>query len=308
MAKKRVKLEFRYYEMPEKELVLALLGEEWIRPYGEGIDYLHFHNYMEVGICHYGQGEVILDENHHAFGDERIVIIPPNHPHTTNCTEGTKAFWEWMYFDIDTVLAEMYAGDAAMCKTVRNQIYERPFFFKREDQVFLYEILLHLIREMQNKEYLYRDTVRSLLRLFVTEVLRMHDAEEQMNRRRQNTMIIQPAMEYVESHYAELIRISDLAAACSISESHFRRVFQQTMNMKPLDYVNLIRVQQACLMMKKTDGSMEDIAYQTGFESVSTFNRNFKRVLNISPYQWKKSADNYEGKLANYHISAQKGW
>ncbi|MGL5434043.1 MAG: helix-turn-helix domain-containing protein [Lachnospiraceae bacterium] len=308
MQKRRVKIEFRYYEMPEKELVLALLGDEWIRPYGEGIDYLHFHNFMEIGICHQGHGEIILDETHCEFGAGRIVLIPPNLPHTTNCTEGTTAFWEWLYLDMDTVLEEMYPYDVTERRKVRNHIYERPFFLRNKEQLFLHEIILHIVREMKERKYLYRDTVRSLLRLLITEILRMHDAEEQMNRRHQNTMIIKPAMEYVENFYPEPIRIADLAAACNISESHFRRVFQDTMNMKPLDYVNLIRIQKACLMMKKANGSMEDIAYRSGFENVSTFNRNFKRILNTSPYQWKKSADNYEGKLVNYRISAQKGW
>ncbi len=48
MAKQKPKMEFRYYTMPEKELVLALTGDEWIQEYGKDIDYLHFHNFMEV--------------------------------------------------------------------------------------------------------------------------------------------------------------------------------------------------------------------------------------------------------------------
>ena len=43
-AKKKDKVELRYYDIPQKEGVLALTGEEWVRVYGEGVDYLHFHN------------------------------------------------------------------------------------------------------------------------------------------------------------------------------------------------------------------------------------------------------------------------
>lgn len=69
----KIKIEYRYYEIPEKELVLALLGEEWVRSYG--LDYLHFHNYMEVGICCHGKGEVLIEEQRYPFQDTQLATI-----------------------------------------------------------------------------------------------------------------------------------------------------------------------------------------------------------------------------------------
>ena len=69
----KIKIEYRYYEIPEKELVLALLGEEWVRSYG--LDYLHFHNYMEVGICCHGKGEVLIEEQRYPFQDTKLATI-----------------------------------------------------------------------------------------------------------------------------------------------------------------------------------------------------------------------------------------
>ena len=40
--KKKMKMEYRFYEVPEKCPVLALLGEKWVQNYGYQIDYLHF--------------------------------------------------------------------------------------------------------------------------------------------------------------------------------------------------------------------------------------------------------------------------
>ena len=50
--KKKMKMEYRFYEVPEKCPVLALLGEKWVQNYGYQIDYLHFHNMMEIGVCY----------------------------------------------------------------------------------------------------------------------------------------------------------------------------------------------------------------------------------------------------------------
>lgn len=55
MAKKRKpKMELRYYKMPEGSPILALLGQKWVQNYGNDIDYLHFHNYLEIGFCYEG--------------------------------------------------------------------------------------------------------------------------------------------------------------------------------------------------------------------------------------------------------------
>ena len=59
---------------------------------------------------------------------------------------------------------------------------------------------------------------------------------------------------------------------------------------------------------EKTNDPMDVVAQKVGFTTTSTFNRNFKKYLNTSPYQWKISPENYERKLLNYNISALKGW
>ena len=50
MAKQKRQIEYRYYEIPSDEYVLALLGESWVQSYGADTEnLLHFHNYMEIG-------------------------------------------------------------------------------------------------------------------------------------------------------------------------------------------------------------------------------------------------------------------
>ena len=80
MAKKRKKpkMEFRYYQMPAGSPILALLGQKWVQNYGNDIDYLHFHNYLEIGFCYEGQGFMILGEDKVQFHDRDFTVIPFN--------------------------------------------------------------------------------------------------------------------------------------------------------------------------------------------------------------------------------------
>lgn len=60
-------IELRYYELPEHEPALALLGPEWQRVYGTEPEDLHFHNLMEIGLCQWGEGTLIVDETRYIY-------------------------------------------------------------------------------------------------------------------------------------------------------------------------------------------------------------------------------------------------
>lgn len=308
MGKKKQRVEFRYYEIPNNEVVLALLGEEWRREYGLGIDCLHFHNFMEIGYCYEGAGEVILDDQNSRFEVNSFTIIPPNFSHTTYSEKGTMAYWEWMYLDIEQCLSNMYKNDIVLVQKQLAKVYRKALLLRANEHPVLDNIIKNIIREMRKRDIYYNESVKGFIYALIIELLRLHADEEKEKMMKPKAAQISGALNYVGEHYNIEIKIGELANACNMSESHFRRVFEESMNMKPVDYINLIRIQKACDLIKKTHVSMGDIAYKVGFMSVSTFNRNFKKFLGISPYQWKESAENFEGKLLNYKISAQKGW
>ena len=97
-------MELRYYKMPEGSPILALLGQKWVQNYGNDIDYLHFHNYLEIGFCYEGQGFMILGEDKVQFHDRDFTVIPFNYPHTTNSDIGTISRWEYLFIDVEGFL------------------------------------------------------------------------------------------------------------------------------------------------------------------------------------------------------------
>lgn len=308
MLRRKQKVEFRYYEIPENEVVLALLGEDWIREYGNDIDSLHFHNFLEVGYCHEGTGRVTLDSEICPYKAKMFSIIPPNMCHITNSDLGTKSYWEWMYFDIEKYLNNIYKDDEAFVQRLLTRIYRRAYLLQIKNYPVLDNIIQSIMREMRRKDKYYKESVKGFMHVFIVELLRLDGCEEESKTRKQKAMQISDALDYIKENYFEEIKIGQLAEACNMSESNFRRVFEEAMCMKPVEYINLIRVQKACEFIKKSQLSMSDVAYKVGFSTASTFNRNFKRMLGTSPYQWKQSEENLEGKLLNFKISAKKGW
>ncbi len=308
MAKKKKKpAEFRFYELPQDEPVLSLMGNKWIQVYGENINNLHFHNLLEIGYCHYGDGELVIEEDIHRFGGEMISCIPANFLHTTKSDTGVKAFWEYIYISPENMLKQ-WGKSAQETRNIMETINQRAFFVNADEIPMISTLVRTIFEEMQYKNTYHQECVRGLVYSLLFEIARYNGKRESRVPGRNISLQLENAIDYVEEKYAEAFKIIDLANKCHMSETHFRRIFQEKMNMTPIEYVNFVRVKKACELIDRTDISMEDVAEKVGFATPSTFNRNFRRIMGTSPYQWKKRPDNHEGKLLEYKISALKGW
>lgn len=119
---------------------------------------------------------------------------------------------------------------------------------------------------------------------------------------------IVPAMEYINRFFMNPISIQEMATQCSLSDAHLRRKFKEYLNMSPNEYLTAVRIRHSCSLLSTTNYSMMEVALQVGYQSVSSFDRNFQRLMGNTPYQYKKTSKDYKGKLLDYRISARKGW
>jgi AraC-like DNA-binding protein len=304
-TKKQV--EFRYYDIPHGDLVFPLTGESWNKEYGEGKEKLHFHNYYEVGRCYAGEGEMILGEKEYHFYPGCVSLIPTKELHTTN-TFGKKAGWDWIYFDIHEVLSKIYPDDDILMENIGHELDKAGRFLTPDQNIQKMTFFIRgIISEMQNKEYMYRDMVAHFLRMLVVEIIRKLQRSDLLERENTTTDIF-PAIDYTKKHYASKIHVVDLAHSCGMSESYFRKVFERYMNMKPMDYVNFIRIQKGCILLRKSDLTVALISDQIGYESVSTFIRNFKRIIGCTPNKWRADEEYSKNKFMKYNVTALKGW
>lgn len=310
MAKKKklFPAEFRFYEIPQDEPVLALMGSKWVQVYGKDIDNQHFHNLFEIGYCHYGTGVLELEDVKYRFEGGMISCIPANLLHVTRSDENVMAFWEYMYIDPVKVLQECGHKSSQEVRDILSSINKEGFFVKTGENQFLATLITSIFEEMQLKSEHYRECVSGLVYSLLFEIARHNGRCSLVDSPKNGGLQLENAIEYVDRCYAKNFKISELANVCHMSETHFRRTFQEKMNMSPVEYVNFVRVKKACELIDRTEISMEEVAERVGFSTPSTFNRNFRRIMGTSPYQWKKRPDNHEGKLLEYKISALKGW
>lgn len=309
--KKKPKMEFRFYQIPSGEPCIALLGKKWIQNYGRNIDYLHFHNYMEIGVCYEGTGQLVLGEEDCRFRDNQFSIIPKNYPHTTNSDRDTISRWEYLFIDVENILGAVYLSNPSMAQKISERVNSRAILAGTEEYPQIAEKIFQIIEAMRKGEEFYQDEVTGLLWALFMEIARINRKEGKESPAevgRARMLLISEALDYISKHCENPIRIEELAEKCHISEAHFRRNFSACMNMSPVEYINLVRVKHACEYLKKTGDSISDIAHKSGFPTSSTFNRNFKKIMGVSPKEWRNLPENYERQLLGFNIHSENGW
>lgn len=300
------KIEYRYYEMPANSYVLPLLGERWITNYGR--DSLHFHNYLEIGYCYYGNGSIVTEGQSWKYENDTFTVIPKNYIHRTRSNPERIEKWEYLFVDMDGLFNELYQSEhAAIAGLLKEKIEKEVQVCTAGESPEAASVIRLTLEEARNRKKFYKESMKGCLQLLLVMLARNADFEEEASDdaergKKENRLGV--VLEYISTHYSQNICISTLAELSHVSETHLRRLFQKVMNISPLEYINLVRIQAACHELQKTDKPVDKIREEVGFETASTFNRNFKKLVNMSPNEWRKRKQ----KTANYHIAIYKGY
>ncbi len=282
--------ERRDYGLGEGRLLVGVLDNPFYPPYIA--DCRHYHNCMEIGICISGKGRIQLGQQTWDFADGTIVAVGKGLRHIQQNEGDLVTHWQYVLVDEDAVLREAppryQAGLQDLIVTARQQ----GLYFPPDDEFQeLHHLLLAMLainRHSHTAARIELETMVYLLMIVMSQAqnLSMSGQREQDESRK----LIEPSLQYVSKNYAKGIRVSQMAASCAMSESYFRKVFSNLMAMSPLEYINRYRVNRSMSLLRATEETILQIAVETGFPSVATYNRNFHRFIGKSPAEWRKSA------------------
>jgi AraC-like DNA-binding protein/ligand-binding sensor protein len=101
---------------------------------------------------------------------------------------------------------------------------------------------------------------------------------------------IRKSREYIRDKSDERISLDQVAAVANMSASHFCRVFKKATDMNFSEYLARVRIEKAKVMLMESNYTMTHVAYDTGFNSVTDFNRTFKKITGETPSGFRKRA------------------
>ncbi|MFT5641375.1 MAG: AraC-like DNA-binding protein [Cyclobacteriaceae bacterium] len=96
------------------------------------------------------------------------------------------------------------------------------------------------------------------------------------------------AISYIKEHLTDNISIDKLVDKACMSKSHFFKIFKNTLGISPIDYITCERIKLSKRLIKNTNQQISEIAYQSGFNNPSYFNKKFKEYELITPSEFKQ--------------------
>lgn len=104
-----------------------------------------------------------------------------------------------------------------------------------------------------------------------------------------NTPMVVKAQRYIQEHYPEPLSLEELANYCFLSKSHFCRIFKTETGQTFKAYLNQVRINSAKNLLKTTPLKNYEIAEQIGFDDPSYFNGLFKKLVGMTPNEYRNS-------------------
>ncbi len=134
------------------------------------------------------------------------------------------------------------------------------------------------------------DKYNAIVRLLTFFAEQLSALTNQIVLERQNAEppLVQRAREYIDEHKTEPLALSAVAKAAGASVFHFCKVFHNATGLKFTDYVARVRLDDARTQLLNPNRRVSEVAYDVGFQSLTQFNRTFKRVFGQSPSEFRE--------------------
>jgi two-component system response regulator YesN len=100
---------------------------------------------------------------------------------------------------------------------------------------------------------------------------------------------VEYACRYVLAHFRENINRDSMAEMVGLSPGYFSNLFRGEVGMSFSDYLIQVRIENAKILLRRFDLSVEAVSRQCGFHSLAHFSRTFKDRVGLSPLKYRKS-------------------
>jgi AraC-like DNA-binding protein len=254
----------------------------------------HFHSEYQLFTVVKGTGTRFVGDHVGPFKKNDLVFTGPNLPHLWQSDpeyfSGDKPLWSEgivVYFQEDFVgheflhRSEMYKIRQLFARAQRgmeiegNTAEESRFLMKKLmdaedfDRILILLNLLNVLANSSEYNLLASEGYSNLLK----------EAEsDRMNK----------VHAYVMKNFRERVSLEDVAAIANMSPSSFSRYFKIHANKPFTNFLSEIRIGYACKLIIEKDVSISEACYESGFNTLSNFNRQFKEITHHSPLQYRK--------------------
>ncbi|MBM7552144.1 AraC family transcriptional regulator [Thalassobacillus pellis] len=244
---------------------------------------LHIHDCLEIGI-------LLKNDLEYRFGDQTyegkpgdIFLCRPFVPHWSYAQKD-QPFECILLLFTPGILRKIPDGSKLLAPFYeRNLPCRIPF-----DSSHAKHIKTSAEKAMEAQESGEEAWVTRQFMSFIDILLHVHDfvRKQAACRPGQSSTAIAEMVGHMLDNYQKPVDLETAASLIGLSRTAFYKEFGMLTGLTPNEFLNRLRVQHAMDLLRSTAENMTDIAYESGFQSLSTFNKRFKKYTGVSPREY----------------------
>lgn len=230
---------------------------------------MHYHSSYELYYLEAGSREYFVEDKFFSVSAGDFILIGPSKFHRTGGAYSLRTIVGFTY----DFLAETYTPSA-----IKNLLrcFDQTLISPSENMQDEFKSLLKSLAECTNKTDFAIDLSILLRKLSKCTPDNSYDER------------ISNIIKYINKHFPEIHSIEQIAEQMHVSKHHLCRVFKSSMGITLIDYLNNIRVKNACNFLESSDKDILEISQLCGFHSSAYFSNVFRRITGDSPTGYRR--------------------
>ena len=246
----------------------------------------HFHPELELTFIDKGRGIRYIGDNISSYAAGDLILIGKNLPHDyVTTTEDRLGESSAFVFQFPDSIFENIAECQALNHLFDSAEYGLHFFnpsknlinrikaFKLEPSVQSVICFMEILDELS-----FHKNCKTISSISFTKGNKSKKAQDKITR----------VTRYISERFDQQITVSDISDFVHMTPQSFCRWFKQSIGSSFVTYLNATRIEKACQMLLQTNHAISNISFKCGFETVSHFNRTFKKLKMMTPKEYRK--------------------
>jgi AraC-like DNA-binding protein/quercetin dioxygenase-like cupin family protein len=250
-------------------------------------DKLHQHEEIQLSYIISGKGKLVVGNSVTTFSPNDFIAIGANVPHLfLSPSDAMNAHMVSIFFT-KASFGETFFDNQELLTLL--PLWSRlPFGFKVRDKKFFIKELFYGLNNA-NKFQLFIKLLELLHYLSSADYITIIQSPYTVKINKNQGQRLQLVFDYAMQHFQSEIRLDDVAQRIYLSKNAFCRFFKQRTNKTFFQFLAEIRIQHACeLIDENPEAPISEIAIESGYQTISNFNRQFGEITKMNPSEYRR--------------------
>ena len=253
----------------------------------------HYHPEMELHYIIKGSGVQFIGDNVSNFCDGDLIFVGQNLPHTWRCKE--EFFQNDPNFNVEAVVLHFLPDCLGkQFLNIPETVLVKDFFEASRKGFLIKEPaksnIINLLYQTLESEGIDKIIliIRIIKELIDADKSSISDSSNNHPKSDLKMELFDSIYTFILKNYNREITLDEIAGHANMSVSSFCRTFKLITKKTFLDFLIEIRISNACRHLLEDDLDIMSVAFQSGFNNLSNFYRQFKKIKGCTPLQYKK--------------------